>query len=204
MDTKNKSVKDIVKDLEAKQGIVGVEAAKTFEQFDKHYRLVREFGIKALRTALEVERKRQGLGTAVTVESVVDAVLGQALTKIDGYMDKQVKDLSMDNIRKAISSEHTPRADNRPEITNKNILQQDVSAQMQRQLQMPPWARKMDLAADPKINDAIRNIVNDPKGPITTQLNNMMDRLDNELRNQLKLKMAARLTPTRKVRPEGL
>lgn len=186
-------------------------ASQTYEEFEKEYKLIREFGVKALQNKLNLEMKQQGQTAQLGQQNVLDLVHSVIRSpEINNRLDHAFE-IDLNKARLLLEQKQTPRADNRPEVTNRNILNTDPNQKptnTAKSLKNPPWTAKMDLSADPKVQDAINNIAQNPnmdKAELTTQFNQVMNALENKLKNEYanRLKMAGpKPTPGKKVRPE--
>ncbi len=167
---------------------------QTYQEFEEQLELLRKFGPAAVQKTLDAERKKQGLGEAVTRDAVLNAV-GQTMEK---YMDAAYQN-GLKATQTALRMQHTPRADSTPELTNEDKLQAGSTKQQARK----PHPLFKDLASDAN-SAAINQIINNPRNGevIATQFNEIIKNMENELRNQHKLRMAMAPRPGKKIEPK--
>lgn len=163
---------------------VGSLVESTFAEFEKNLKLLRDFGLTALKNALDQRRKEQGLGQEITSNMVKDAMGISTFNQLLEKNDEMLKAFSQQ-----MATYNQPRADlkDRPE------LNAGVTAGRKANFAPAPWASKMDIAADPAIRDAINQVtadLNDPKNEanLTFSFDDLRNKLDNKLRNELKLR----------------
>lgn len=167
---------------------------QSWKEFSKTYDFEKKFGIEALRHKLSRENKSHGL-QAVTRDEV--------LNMIGSHNNELNNDLSsrLELAYQARQANMTPRAKQRPEQVNENIVDRDLSGPSQKKL--PPWpgADKIDFASNPAIRQAVDNFANVVNNSNDKQeVTNAYDKLKAELKNQLKAeyknRLTAKLTPT--------
>jgi ribosomal 50S subunit-associated protein YjgA (DUF615 family) len=169
----------------------------SWKEFEASYDFEKKFGLDALQQTLNAQRTGQGLSN-VNQKFVLDA-LGQlnmsGLQKdIEAHLDGMLEKAHLFR-----QENMTPRAEQKSEEVNKDIVEQDLSRS---NLAMPPWpnADKLDLAAAPSIRNAAKALA-ETKQPaeFTTAYNSLKDALKNELKNDYKMRMSMRASPKRGV-----
>ncbi|MFI4937495.1 MAG: hypothetical protein ACHQJ6_03170 [Candidatus Berkiellales bacterium] len=167
-------------------------APSDFKEYEVQLKLLREHGPAALAARLQNLAKQQGQTRKVDKNEAAEIFGIMVSERLD---TAYTKDLSAAQIR--IEQEQTPRGDNRPQLTNQNLGVR--VQQQQQQYKNPPWMSKMDLAADPKFQELVNQLMDpnvDPKS-MTTQFNEVMNKLQDKLQNEYKNRLANRLTPSR-------
>lgn len=185
---------------------------QTFDDFSKNLDLVRKFGVAAVMDALNEKLKAQGQTVQLSKDNVL-SIMKQAIASptLDREIDNSLDKLGLDQVKKMLELEHTPRYDTRPEVVNKNQLGADVP-KATRSYASNPLLAKLDEAADPKVRDRLlddtaQQIANNPNSPgeWTPMLNNVIDaHAKQRAAEKLRLVMAPAPRPTHKPRPEGM
>jgi hypothetical protein len=170
--------------------------APSFAEFEKQLKVLRLQGPQLLKDKLNVELKSQGQTTQVTKDDIRNT-LGFML---DNFLDITA---GLKEAQEKIRGEQSPRVpspEHQLQEQNRNLETPNLSAQSRKQ---PDWAKKMDLAAMTEI----MNIFNQPNldaKALTTAFNNVMDKLDQDLKNEYQLRNKPRFAPapTPSAKPE--
>ncbi|MCS5708569.1 hypothetical protein CC99x_006560 [Candidatus Berkiella cookevillensis] len=167
---------------------------KSWNEFSKTYDFEKKFGIEALRHKLSQENRSRGL-QGVTRDEV--------LNLIGSHNNELNNDLSsrLELAYHARQANMTPRAKQRPEQVNENIVDRDLSGPSQKKL--PPWpgADKIDFASNPAIRQAVDNFANvinhsNDRQEVTAAYDQLKAELKNQLKAEYKNRLTAKLTPT--------
>lgn len=168
---------------------------QSWKEFSKTYDFEKKFGIEALRHKLSRENKSHGL-QSVTRDEV--------LNMIGSHNNELNNDLSsrLDLAYQARQANMTPRAKQRPEQVNENIVDRDLSGPSQKKL--PPWpgADKIDFASNPAIRQAVDNLINvrdnsNDQVAVTAAYDQLKAELKNQLKAEYKNRLTAKLTPSK-------
>ncbi len=167
-----------------------------YKDFDTQYELLRKFGPKALSAAIKSEIKANGV--AAVDEKFIKGVIGN---QISNFLELSTQ-AGLINVQNLLRQENTPRGDYQAEAVNRNILQQQGPATGQtQQFQALPKniSDKLGLAAAPIAREATNNKA------LTTQYNQVLDKMENDVRNEhkarLKMAMSPRPGATKKIEP---
>ncbi|MBS0290635.1 MAG: hypothetical protein JSS07_11455 [Proteobacteria bacterium] len=157
---------------------------QSWDSFVNDYNLVLHFGMNALQNKLNAQASAQGQTYRFSKQDITE-ILPSLEERLEHTLDK-----SLGVVRKMHEQVQTPRGDNRPEVTNRNVLEQGNVVSPQRRLETAPWAGKFDIAADTRLQDAFNEFNNNLNQQVDPQAK---EALVNQFKNKLKMDMRARL-----------
>lgn len=162
---------------------INQQVETTYGKFEKSYEFERKFGEAAMAARLTDENRKLGLD-GVTKDEV------REITRLTLRNDVEHALTSMLELAYEDRKKNMPgRAKQDIDAVNEQKVEQDATMRAQ-QSQQPDWAKKIDKAFN---NYA--NVVNNPnasKQELTTAYQTFKNKLDKELKNQLRMRYAPR------------